>query len=239
MDSRDSMQGFASLLRAAGPKQGQEVKLNKERFVIGRSQIGNDLVLNDDEISRCHAHLVRGRDGTWTVEDHSANGTFVDGQRVSRTSLRPGCLLAFGSNKEMSFIFTAPGIKEGKPPQSQQSVVVHDNAPAATNCRLQLVLNRYAVRDIPLRIGSLYLGNRRAPDTFQVDDRSVAPAHALIVVRRRKRNDPGPSISGWDARQRCTDCQQTTGGRRSNSTGRLRHPTLSFSRRREAAAGTG
>lgn len=182
MDSRDSMQGFASLLRAAGPKQGQEVKLNKERFVIGRSQIGNDLVLNDDEISRCHAHLVRGRDGTWTVEDHSANGTFVDGQRVSRTSLRPGCLLAFGSNKEMSFIFTAPGIKEGKPPQSQQSVVVHDNAPAATNCRLQLVLNRYAVRDIPLRIGSLYLGNRRAPDTFQVDDRSVAPAHALIVV---------------------------------------------------------
>jgi len=182
MDSRDSMPGFASLLRAAGPKQGQEVKVNKERFVIGRSQLGNDLVLNDDEISRCHAHLVRGRDGTWTVEDHSANGTFLDGQRISRASLRSGCLLAFGSNKEMSFIFTAPGTKDGKPQQPEQSVVLHDNAPAATNCRLQLVLNRYAVRDIPLRLGSLYLGNRRAPDTFQVDDRSVAPAHALIVV---------------------------------------------------------
>lgn len=111
MDSRGSKQGIASLLWAAGPNQGQEVKLTKERFVIGRSQIGNDLVLRDDEISRSHAHLVRGPDGTWIVEDHSANGTFVDGQRVSRAILRPGCLLAFGSNKELAFLFTTPGEK--------------------------------------------------------------------------------------------------------------------------------
>jgi ABC transport system ATP-binding/permease protein len=181
MDSRESS-GLASLVRAAGPNQGQEVKVSKERFVIGRSQLGNDLVLNDDEISRSHAHLLRGPDGTWTVEDHSANGTFVDGHRVSRANLRPGCLLAFGSNKEMSFIFTMPGMKDANPPQAQHSVVLPEAAPEATNCRLQLVLNRYAVRDIPLRVGTLYLGNRRSPDTFQVDDRSVAPAHALIEV---------------------------------------------------------
>ncbi len=180
MDSRESS-GLASLVRAAGPNQGQEVKLSKDRFVIGRSQLGSDLVLNDDEISRAHAHLLRGPDGNWTVEDHSANGTFVDGKRVSRASLRPGCLIAFGTNQEMSFIFTMPGMKEAKPTQAPPNVVLPPSPPAPT-CRLQLVLNRYAVRDIPLRVGALYLGNRKSPDTFQVDDRSVAPAHAQIEV---------------------------------------------------------
>jgi len=178
------MRGVVSLLWAAGPNRGQEVKLCKERFAIGRSQIGNDLVLKDDEISRSHAHLVRGPDGAWTVEDHSANGTFVDGQRVSRAILHPGCLLAFGSNQEMSFLFTAPETETSKTPQAPSSVASRDLLPPVTKCRLQLVVDRYAVRDIPLRLGALYLGSRKSADAFQVDDRSVAPVHALIEVNR-------------------------------------------------------
>lgn len=186
MDSGDSTQGVASLLWAAGPNRGQKVEVGKEMFAIGRSPTGNDLVLNDDEISRLHAHLIRGADGVWIVEDHSANGTFVDGQRVIREVLHPGCVLAFGSNKEMSFLFTAPTPAptpvEAKLPQTQDTVILRGGAAAVTNCRLQLVVDRYTVRDIPLRQPALYLGTRESPDTFQVDDPSVAPAHALIEL---------------------------------------------------------
>src|SRR5215831_6951654 len=180
MRNRDSIDGAASLFRAAGPNEGQEVKLNKERFLVGRSQIGNDLVLNDDEVSRSNADLVRGPDGVWTVEDHSASGTFVNGQRISRAILRPGCLLAFGSNKEMSFLFTTARVQEK---QSPVNAPLGDGA-AVVNCRLQLVLDRYAVRDIPLRLGTLYLGSRKSPDTFQVADANVASAHASVEVLR-------------------------------------------------------
>src|SRR5580704_10198412 len=100
MDIGQTTQDVACLLWAAGPYQGQKVELTKDPFAIGRSPIDNDLVLNDEEISRLHAHLTRGSDGAWIVEDHSANGTFVDGQRVSRAILCLGCILRFGSNKE-------------------------------------------------------------------------------------------------------------------------------------------
>jgi len=180
MGSSDSKQGSASLLRAGGPNQGQEVKLNKDRFVIGRSQIGNDLVLNDEQISRSHADLVRGRDGIWTVEDHSASGTFVNGQRVSKAILRPGSLVAFGPNAEMSFLFTL--VRADGTPQPADHPPMGEAAVPLVNCRLQLVLERYAVRDIPLRPGTLYLGSRQSPDTFRIPDRNVAPAHAAIEV---------------------------------------------------------
>jgi ABC-type multidrug transport system ATPase subunit len=181
MGNKDSKPKVASLFRAAGPNEGEEIKLVKERFVIGRSQIGNDLVLNDEQISRSHAELVRGADGVWTVEDHSSSGTYVNGQRVSRAILRSGSVIGFGLKKEMSFLFTVP--KSDAVPQSADLKPAAAPAPVVS-CRLQLVLERYAVRDIPLRLGTMYLGSRKSPDTFQVSDRNVAPAHATIEVLR-------------------------------------------------------
>jgi ABC-type multidrug transport system ATPase subunit/pSer/pThr/pTyr-binding forkhead associated (FHA) protein len=190
MDNGDSIHGVASLRWVAGPNQGQKVELTKRMFTIGRSPTANDLVLNDDEISRLHAHLVRSPDGDWIVEDHSANGTFVDGTRVIREILCPGCVLAFGSNKDMSFLFTiatpapSPTPEEAKLPQSSSTVILREGVATATasNCRLQLVVDRYTVRDIPLRQCVLYLGSRQSPDTFQVQAPGVASAHALVEV---------------------------------------------------------
>jgi ABC-type multidrug transport system ATPase subunit len=186
MDTAESMQGVACLLWAAGPNQGQKVELSKELFAIGRSPMDNDLVLNDEEISRLHAHLIRGSDGAWIVEDHSANGTFVDGQKVSRAILRLGCILSFGSNKEMSFLFTTSAAvstpEEAELPHVRDTVILRDGVATASKCRLQLVVDRYAVRDIPLQSSTLYLGSKESPDSFQVQDSSVAPTHALIEV---------------------------------------------------------
>jgi hypothetical protein len=55
-----------------------------------------DIVFDEPEISRRHAHL-RFRDGRWILQDlDSTNGTFVNGARVGRCELRPGDRVGLG-----------------------------------------------------------------------------------------------------------------------------------------------
>ncbi len=56
-----------------------------------------DLSFPGSTVSSVHARLERGEAG-WTVADeHSKNGTFVNGERVARAALRDGDLLEIGS----------------------------------------------------------------------------------------------------------------------------------------------
>lgn len=65
------------------------------RQMIGRAPECDLLVLHPT-VSKVHA-AVLFQNGTWWIEDlGSTNGTYVDGQRVSRTALRSGSKLHFG-----------------------------------------------------------------------------------------------------------------------------------------------
>ncbi len=56
-------------------------ELNQDRIILGRAS-ECDLPLASDQISRQHCVLTRN-DDSWSIEDlNSANGTFVDGQRI-------------------------------------------------------------------------------------------------------------------------------------------------------------
>ena len=68
-------------------------------IVVGRST-DCDLVLREPSVSGRHARMS-WRGDTILVEDlGSANGTYVDGERVRRASVRPGAEVSFG-NAEM------------------------------------------------------------------------------------------------------------------------------------------
>ena len=65
---------------------------------IGRS-LDNDIVLDDEHVSRRHAQLRR-RYGQYVLYDlHSTGGTTVNGQPVEETPLRHGDVLAFAGSK--------------------------------------------------------------------------------------------------------------------------------------------
>ena len=51
-------------------------------ITIGR-QVGSDVVVNDEHVSRMHVQLIEDEEGSlWVVDLNSTNGTFVNGQRI-------------------------------------------------------------------------------------------------------------------------------------------------------------
>jgi pSer/pThr/pTyr-binding forkhead associated (FHA) protein len=88
----------AILLVTAGSAAGRRLEPADE-LVIGRRAEGEGRLSDDVELSRRHARVIRGADGRLTIEDlGSANGTFVNGQRVDEPRvLRLGDSIKVGS----------------------------------------------------------------------------------------------------------------------------------------------
>ncbi|HXB56375.1 MAG TPA: FHA domain-containing protein [Vicinamibacteria bacterium] len=78
------------------PPDGDPIRVDGDRSVVGRDP-HVDVVVNDNSVSRKHAVIERDSD-TWIVADQkSANGTWIDGQRVIRAILKPGQQVRFGA----------------------------------------------------------------------------------------------------------------------------------------------
>jgi len=83
-------------LRLVPASGAAAVEVNNDSTLVGRDATC-DLVVSDGSVSRKHARLER-RGDTWTVVDQgSANGTFVDGQRIVESALQSGQELRFGA----------------------------------------------------------------------------------------------------------------------------------------------
>ena len=89
----------AQLIMQRGPEVNQIYELTEERLQIGRSA-DNNIAINDAEVSRRHAVLVRQPDGNYTIEDlGSTNGTFINGVRIQgATLLNEGNTVDFGDS---------------------------------------------------------------------------------------------------------------------------------------------
>jgi len=80
------------LRRPSGP----DLEISRERSLIGREETC-DVVVEDRSVSRRHA-LIEHRDGEWVLVDQgSANGTFLDGRRVTEARLANGQELRVGT----------------------------------------------------------------------------------------------------------------------------------------------
>lgn len=89
----------ASLEVIEGPPSvhGRRVMLEPAAITIGRGAEA-DICLDASTVSRCHARLVRNASGGWRIEDlGSANGTFVDEQRIVSSRLAGQHRIRFGT----------------------------------------------------------------------------------------------------------------------------------------------
>ena len=70
------------LLTQGGPHGGTKIPLSRAVTTIGRAPF-NDVLLDDVGVSRQHARIQSDSAGYWIIDSGSANGTFVNGERVS------------------------------------------------------------------------------------------------------------------------------------------------------------
>jgi predicted component of type VI protein secretion system len=111
------------------PSTGAPIVLKKDRTLFGRDA-GCDVVVNDVSVSRRHA-VVERRGERWLILDQqSANGTFVDGQRVIQAYLGSGQELRIGSvafrvasaaDSEDSPTLPRPAVAPATPPAAAKS----------------------------------------------------------------------------------------------------------------------
>jgi hypothetical protein len=84
-----------SKLRLVPETGGAPLEVAKNT-VVGRDA-GADVVVDDASVSRKHARIERKGDAWLVADQASANGTFLDGQRVTEAGLRHGQSLRFGN----------------------------------------------------------------------------------------------------------------------------------------------
>jgi pSer/pThr/pTyr-binding forkhead associated (FHA) protein len=76
-------------------------ELNDERVVLGRSR-ECDITLEDSNVSRRHAEVVREDGSFWIVDLGSTNGIEVNGNRVERAKLEHEDTIVLGQT-ELTF----------------------------------------------------------------------------------------------------------------------------------------
>lgn len=78
-------------------RDGEELLLALTRPIttIGRS-FAATIQLEDPGVSRRHAIVIQRRESIRILDDRSANGTFVNGERVTEAELAPGDTIALG-----------------------------------------------------------------------------------------------------------------------------------------------
>lgn len=91
------------LIMRSGPTPEKVYELTQPVIFIGRD-FGNEIVINDPEVSRRHARLT-AQTGGYILEDlGSTNGAFVNGQRLLGPHLlRAGELITFGGTVSLSY----------------------------------------------------------------------------------------------------------------------------------------
>jgi two-component system, cell cycle response regulator len=91
-----SLVPLGGLLIEQGPDSGVVIAVGERPVTIGRES-GCEVRLTDTSCSRRHVRVLSGGDGRVLLEDlGSANGTYVNGARVSQVLLSPGDGIGIG-----------------------------------------------------------------------------------------------------------------------------------------------
>jgi ABC transport system ATP-binding/permease protein len=133
---------------------------NAREFAIGRAGLSigrhtnNDVVIDDPEVSRHHARLWTKPGGSLILEDYSANGTFVNGVRVTHAELHEGDKVRFALRPNNEFAI------EPAAPDARKTFLLKQND--ATAPRLQVLLNDTTIAEYTIPTSGLVLGSGKA-----------------------------------------------------------------------------
>ncbi len=121
------------LIIESGPTAGTEFLLEKDDLTLGRD-VNNDIMVNDPEVSRKHARLIKQGESYFFEDLGSTNGTFIAGERLSKPVLLvPNTRITIGERVQLRFVVEGFDASETivAPRRSEFPVQTPPMAPAA------------------------------------------------------------------------------------------------------------
>lgn len=117
--------------------------------IVGRAEPA-DIILATPTVSRKHASIARSPKGAWILTDlESLNGTFMNGERITKLRLRPGDEIVFGREVGVRVIEPQPSSNTpAEPPQKLGS----EEMPVP-NLEMSMVDRTLKIRRRPSLIG--------------------------------------------------------------------------------------
>lgn len=185
----------------------KEVPLTQVTLTIGRKE-GNDIVIDNIAVSGFHARIVQ-EDQNYILEDlNSLNGTFLNGQKVSKYALKHGDIILIG-NHTIEFMSDKPPETDAARPvirgRSMNETMVlspSDQKKILASTEKVEVLGGFIIIEGPTEKKDYLLKDRIT--TIGKDDAAViritgffAPKVAALVNRRKEGYFINPS-SGKD-----------------------------------------
>lgn len=160
--------------------EGEEIRIRKESFVIGRSS--GDLVIPlDATLSGRHAEIrLTGDHGRrqWTLHNlESVNGTFV---RVSIATLGDDSIVILGTRR---FRFERP--QPAAPREANRDATLKLDEHVAAAARWPRLVDASIRPNAPrfqLESDHVTIGRKGTPCGIQLDDPQIAPVHAEIFL---------------------------------------------------------
>lgn len=98
--------GAALLIVRSGPTAGARYLLDTDVTTVGRHPEA-DIFFDDVTVSRRHAEITRTEHSFELVDQRSLNGTYIDGERVDRATLRNGTEVRIGKFRLNFFVSPA------------------------------------------------------------------------------------------------------------------------------------
>lgn len=163
-----------------GPTVGAVYELTGEKVSIGRGA-KNDIIIQDNEVSRDHCVLIRARDGYEVRDLGSSNGTYVNGHRITESwPLQAGHFVELGDSITLEYLLEP--VKLEPPPLISDSSLP-DAPKSYQSARVTVVQGpqtgqTYALTGMTINIG------RDLSNDLVLQDPEVSRFHARMIRKR-------------------------------------------------------
>jgi len=174
-------------------RDSRQVVVDTPRFTIGRDA-SSSLVLQDDGVSSLHASINTDGNRIWVLDEGSANGTLLDGQRVPPVgqSIRDGAEISVGHDTTIVVNLESEPVQASTSQQVVHNVPVPSESPGISLTLVGVLLGALLLLIAGVVVFASYtLRSKEEKKIVRQQDQTIANDPSPLTTE-----SPSPDASG-------------------------------------------